>query len=346
MDIGVLRTKFKLAVHEANGQKYEDLFVRIMMHCEPGFQPVKPHGNIGDRGNDGWISASGRYFQCYAPEDLPANTEAAIAKLKKDFGTLKSYWETISPVREFCFVINDKFQGASPHIYQAVSALKIEHGLSNAEVLLSAQLEEKLFSQRNEVIADVVGALVLVHNAGNVIYNHLITQATQKLELVYWLNTSDNLIAGGIPGKLVDSFGEFTAIVFRTNMPGLDPELESAVHGLAVRIDALVNHFTHSEHSSFFNGMWSQDRSWKRIERTPSVYRQMDEASQSWRVDLFYLHRNLVHALNIFAACVRNSIAPGFFMGQSFVVNDSLGTYNGLQGYELIPNGFIELEGD
>lgn len=30
-------------------------------------------------------------------------------------------------------------------------------------------------------------------------------------------------------------------------------------------------------------------------------------------------------------------------MGQSFVVNDSLGTYNGLQPYELIPDGFIEI---
>jgi hypothetical protein len=341
---GVLKTKFKLAVHEANGQKYEDLFVRIMMQCEQDFKPVKPHGNIGDRGNDGWISTSGRYYQCYAPEDLPANTETAIAKLNKDFRTLKSYWDTISPVREFYFVVNDRYQGASPHIYQAVSALKTEHGLTIAEVFLSGQLEEKLFSQKNEVIADVLGALVLESNADNVIYKHLVTQAVQKLELVYWLNTSDNLIAGGIAAKLVDSFAEFTTIVFRTNMPGVKPELEGAIYGLAARIDALVNHFTHSEHSSLFgNRIWSQDRSWKKIQRTPSVYKQMDEASQKWREELFYLHRNLVHALNIFATCVRNSVAPGFFMGQSFVVNDSLGTYNGLQPYELIPDGFIEI---
>ncbi|WP_237858420.1 hypothetical protein [Pseudomonas sp. PGPR81] len=346
MDSGVLRTKFKLAVHEANGQKYEDLFVRIMMQCEPGFKPVKPHGNIGDRGNDGWTSASGRYYQCYAPEDLAGNTPAAIAKLRKDFETLKSYWDGISPVQEFYFVVNDKFQGASPHIYDAVSALKVEHGLLNAEVILSGELEMKLFSQQNEVIANVVGALVIESNAENVIYKHLVTQAVQKLELVYWLNTSDNLIAGGIPAKLVDSFGEFTTVVFRTNMPGLKPELENAIHGLAARIDALVSHFTHTEHSSLINGMWSQDKSWKKIQRTPTVYREMDEASQSWRTDLFILHRNLVHALNIFAACVRNSIASGFFMGQSFVVNDSLGIYNNLQGYELIPDGFIELGGD
>lgn len=43
------RNMFRLQIHESNGQKFEDLFTKIMGYMEPDFRAVKPHGNIGDR---------------------------------------------------------------------------------------------------------------------------------------------------------------------------------------------------------------------------------------------------------------------------------------------------------
>ena len=144
--LAMQRPKFKLLVHKADGQKYEDLFVKIITYSESGFKVVKPHGSLGDRGNDGWVSCNGRYYQCYASEALPSNTEKAIKKMKGDFATLKKYWERISPVKEFFFVLNDKFHGVPALIYTAIAELKASHGLRHAEVYVASQLEKKLFS--------------------------------------------------------------------------------------------------------------------------------------------------------------------------------------------------------
>lgn len=340
------RTKFKLLVHEADGQRYEDLFVKIMSYIDPGFKAVKPHGNIGDRGNDGWVSGGGQYYQCYAPEDLPSNTESAIAKMKHDFATLKGYWEKTSPVKEFFFVLNDKYHGAPPHIYTAVQELKVTHGLTHAEVYVASQLEAKLFSLPDDVIEHLLGALGNEKSAADTIYSHLLNQATERLHLRYWMNISDNLIAGGIEGKLIDDFSEFTTLVFRTDLPGTDVGLESALSELVKRVDALVEHFTGSNHAaqSPDQKWWYHDKSWKQIWRSQEVYQSMYAESDAWRIDLLKVHCNMVYALNLFFAEVRKRLHPGYFLGQKFVVNDSLGTYNKLKSYHYIPESFDEVE--
>lgn len=151
-----MRTAFKLLVHESQGQSYEDLFVKIMSYKDPEFKPVKAHGRVGDRGNDGWVANKGRYYQCYSPEFLAGNTRNALKKLNEDFERLKSFWGKISPIREFYFVINDKFMGVSPHIYDAVKQLECTHDLECAEVLLASQLENTLFTLDDDQIKHVL----------------------------------------------------------------------------------------------------------------------------------------------------------------------------------------------
>lgn len=338
------RTRFKLLVHEADGQRYEDLFVNIMSYSEPGFKAVKPHGNLGDRGNDGWVSGDGRYYQCYAPEDLPGNTEKAIDKMKQDFAKLKEYWEEISPVKEFFYVLNDKFNGAPAHIYKAVEALKKDHGLTHAEVYVASQLEAKLSTLSNDVIEYLVGSAD-IRSAADDIYSSLLDQATGMMHLLDWMHTSDNLIAGGIEKYVLDDFSAFTSLVFRMDLPGTDLPLESSISELVMRVDELVEHFTDSDHAMLTanHTWWCQDKAWKKIWRSPSVYQQMSDASDAWSSDLFRLHCNMVHALNLFSAEVRRRLLPSYMSGQKFVVNDSFGIYNQLQGCHILPESFRDV---
>ena len=82
------RKLFKLKVHEANGQAFEDMFVAIMTYAESDFQPIKPWGNIGDRKNDGYIKSKGVFFQVFSPEDITKTYVKVIQKLKNDFNGL------------------------------------------------------------------------------------------------------------------------------------------------------------------------------------------------------------------------------------------------------------------
>ncbi|WP_413493561.1 hypothetical protein [Shewanella baltica] len=134
-------TKFKLLIHESTGQKYEDLFVKIMGYSDDSFEPVKAYGNTGDRGNDGWCPEFGRYYQVYAPENVPRNNKESLTKLKNDFQKLKEYWSKISEIKEYYFVINDKFAGIPPHLTEAIKELEYENGLVKAKVMSAKDLE-------------------------------------------------------------------------------------------------------------------------------------------------------------------------------------------------------------
>ncbi|PTN50392.1 hypothetical protein DAI43_17175 [Achromobacter xylosoxidans] len=93
----------------------------------------------------------------YAPEELSVHTETAQKKVKDDFKKLKSYWETITPIRKFYFVLNDKFTGVSPHIWKTLSEIKSAETLEDAGVYDTATLERELFGLPNDQICSVLG---------------------------------------------------------------------------------------------------------------------------------------------------------------------------------------------
>ncbi|PWQ96783.1 hypothetical protein [Leucothrix arctica] len=152
-----LRERFRLKVYESDGTQYEILFNSIMRLAVDDFKSVKPHGNIGDRGNDGWVQSTGSYYQVYAPEELFKNTKNAILKVKRDFQVLKGYWDDISRINSFYYVLNDKFQGVSPHISQAVESLKKEYNLVTVGVFSNDDLERELFKLPNADICSLLG---------------------------------------------------------------------------------------------------------------------------------------------------------------------------------------------
>ncbi|MBD8790999.1 hypothetical protein IFR09_11480 [Pseudomonas syringae] len=342
-------TRFRLMVHEAEGQKYEDLFVKIMVFHDPSFKPVKAHGNIGDRGNDGWVASSGKYYQCYAPSELLNNNKAAINKLKGDFEKLKSYWDDIAQIKEFYFVVNDKFKGAPPHIYRTINEIKIKYKLDIAEILLASQLEQILFNLPDRQIKHIVGepAKNDHDHVLTTFYDYLIRKATEQLHLADWTRISENLIATGIDAHIIDSYSSFCGVINKTCMPGSNPILEESLIELSRRVESLVLHFTDSKHAFLSDDYkwWRQDMRWKKILIKDQVKLTMlYEADKKWVDTLFIIHANLVVALNQFADAVRKAIAPGYFMRQKFVISDSMGVYNNMVGCEFHPSDFVEID--
>jgi len=151
------RNMFRLRVHEAKGQAYEDLFVRVMQYADKSFSPVKASGRLGDRSNDGYSSKAGAYYQVYAPEDIGRKEDTAVKKLGSAFVALKDYWDTIAPVRQFFFVVNDRYAGVSPACSEALAEIVSKHRVERAELLLVHNLEDRLFELSDDVIMMIVG---------------------------------------------------------------------------------------------------------------------------------------------------------------------------------------------
>ncbi|MCZ5930298.1 hypothetical protein O5289_21295 [Klebsiella pneumoniae] len=338
---------FKLKVHESDGIEYQNLFSKVMSYYIPGFERVKPHGNIGDRGNDGWVCGVGVYYQVYAPEDLPSNEKKSLDKMKSDFKKLYDYWNTISTVREFYYVVNDKYKGIPPHLNSAISEIKNEHNLNKAMVIGATALEGFFITLSDEQKNYICGQSKRNQFSTE---RYLVERITKRMYLQDWNNISENLIANSMQTKVVDGFYEARQAVLATQMPDRLPNLDFSMIELAYHAYCLCEHITDINFTTNMNGFWKRDMSWKSVRMDQDKYHEKHDTYEHWRRELFRLHSNLVHALNLFSVEVRGALEPDFFFCSQFGINDSMGTYNRMIPMYFIPDRYYlnyrELFGD
>ncbi|HUH42001.1 MAG TPA: ABC-three component system protein [Sulfurimonas sp.] len=150
----ISRILFQKKIHEADGQKFEDLFSAIMNYKEPDFTQIKPWGNIGDRKNDGCILGKGIYFQVHAPEDVKKSYHEIIKKIQTDFSGLQSHWGNI---QEFYYVLNDKYKGVNADALQLLETIKQSNSLKECKFIRANDLENMLYSLDDDQIMAITG---------------------------------------------------------------------------------------------------------------------------------------------------------------------------------------------
>ncbi len=167
------RLMFKNKIVMSNGQAFEDLFVRIMQIHEPTFIPIKASGRKGDLGNDGFIPSKGIYFQVYAPEDLSMRQGEAIEKLQHDFVRLHSNWNRNTAIKEFYYVVNDKYKGAHPTLNAELVAIKNAYSVETNSV--HARNLEDIFIKMSEddMIEVLQGVIPIPENSEEIDYSVL-----------------------------------------------------------------------------------------------------------------------------------------------------------------------------
>lgn len=153
----IARVIFKNRVLSSHGQVFEDLFVRIMQASDKDFRPVKPQGREGDKKNDGFNKVKGQYYQVYSPEDTSDKEKESYKKLDSTFEELYNYWQPISPIKEFYWVYNDKFQtGVYPSIEKTLAEIEQKFKVK-ANPFLSKDLEDVFLSLPEHEIIEILG---------------------------------------------------------------------------------------------------------------------------------------------------------------------------------------------
>lgn len=150
---------FKLKIYQKEGFEFQNFFTEIMNKYDNEFRTIKTQGNLGDRKNDGYISSKGIYYQVYAPEQIDA--KEAIDKIEKDLEGLTNYWDNLCKVKEYNFVMNDKYKGAYPTINAKILEVGKKYNI-NAKLLLASQLENIFFQLKDEEIIEILGNIINV----------------------------------------------------------------------------------------------------------------------------------------------------------------------------------------
>lgn len=154
-----VRLQFRVQMLQSEGQAFEDLFTKVMQCHNPNFRPVKPQGKIGDRKNDGFDKENGLYYQVYAPQNLKNNHRSGLKKLQDDFKGLYEFWQEISPIKQFYFVLNDKYKGAYPEIEKELSLIETNNTGIKCAPLLCKDIEDIFLGLKDSDIMDIVGCI-------------------------------------------------------------------------------------------------------------------------------------------------------------------------------------------
>lgn len=155
-EITLARIFFENKIRRSDGNTFEDLFTQIMYYAEPDFEQIKPWGKIGDRKNDGFIRSKGIFYQVFAPEDISKSYIYTINKLKEDFAGLISQWD---PVKEFYFVVNDKYKGVNADANKTIENIVKNYSLVKGKILTAKDLETIVFGLADDLITRIVGFL-------------------------------------------------------------------------------------------------------------------------------------------------------------------------------------------
>ncbi|WP_053075006.1 ABC-three component system protein [Ornithinibacillus californiensis] len=157
----IIRMRFKLVIHESDGQAFENLFTKIMRKSNKNFELVKAYGNVGDMKNDGFDKQTGTYYQVFGPEDSSKKKTIndAVSKLRSDFEGLKKQWDSICPIKHFYFVVNDKYKGTPAPLIQEMIKLDNENKEIECKLFSAADLEDVLMNLQLEDVYDVIGFL-------------------------------------------------------------------------------------------------------------------------------------------------------------------------------------------
>ena len=154
LDKNYLSLQFKIKVLLKDGTEFQSFFEEIMEKAYSDFQKIRPYGNKGDGGNDGYRKELGIYYQVYAPNTPKVNEAKAAKKLREDFLKLQNEWNEISNIKEYYFVYNDKYDGSVQLVEQAKTDLEKNNPGIKFKSLLAKDLEE-IFFQLEE--PDILG---------------------------------------------------------------------------------------------------------------------------------------------------------------------------------------------
>lgn len=146
IDKNYLSLQFRLAVLQKDSTGFQTFFENIANKAFSGFTIIHPYGKKGDGGNDGYVKDTGTYYQAYSPINPEEKDADAAKKFKKDFDKLKSAWSSISEVKTYNFVFNDKYRGSNIELESALSELEKENPGVKFFIFTADELEKAFLS--------------------------------------------------------------------------------------------------------------------------------------------------------------------------------------------------------
>lgn len=160
------RIALELRLRQCHGDAFQDFFSIVMGHLHgDDFVRVRPFGQLGDKGCDGYLVSTGQVFQCYGAMNGETHQVARLTKkMKDDFATAKTKLDGI--MQEWHMVLN-LVDGLPIEAVQALVELRAANPNIKFGFISKEGLEERVFTLGAERIALLLGPAATPADAKN-----------------------------------------------------------------------------------------------------------------------------------------------------------------------------------
>ena len=189
---------FKAKILEKDAYEFQNFFTKIMSKYDPDFTPIKPQGRIGDRKNDGYNPKTGVYYQVYAPERI--DSKDAIEKIEKDIEGLYEYWNSKCPIKEYCFVMNDKYKGVYPEIESKILEIENEYNI-DAKLILAKDIENMFMELDFEKMIEIIG-MITINDISKISFADLNSIIEYIINMPYNKEIENNILPAEMENKI------------------------------------------------------------------------------------------------------------------------------------------------
>lgn len=319
-------TELELIFYKLDGLFFQDFFNELMIYDTQGFCPVRQKL---DGGNDGFVPATGTYYQVYAPESVTSATiNTALSKLIDDFEKLADKWHYLIKIQEYIFVLNDKLKGVDKKIIERVYKLGIDHKIKT-QVLTALNLKNTFYNLSIEKQGRLI-AKYSISRASRSAVKVAADLISSKLPIDLWKSIDEEIPFFALDETYLSLLSEIRSTLFSINFSNADNHITG---NLIKSITTFVNLF-YTDNTTEKNGERVWDNSWKKIFPHPKA-KEFDAALIKWHEDIFLATEELCAALNAFASLVRQHELPDFLDHRSYTITRLVDT---------VKNEFIEYQ--
>ena len=323
----IYSTELELIFHKYDGLAFQFFFNELMALAVKDFCPVRQRN---DGGNDGFVKSTGTFYQVYAPESVTSSTiKVASSKMIDDFDKLATNWHYRIKLKEYVFVINDKFKGSESELIRRITQLEDDRGLKT-RILTAFDLVSIFHSNLTNKQKEL---LISRHSIGSASDSALKVAAkivSKRLSLEKWKQIDEQLSFSSMYESDLNILLQISSTLFSMDF---NVNESTIINELINSIKNLVNLF-YVKNTKERHGEREWDNSWKRINNNPKANYYIEER-EKWESQINSNTIQLCKILNVFAKFVRQNQIPDFLEYRNYTIvrrkSDTLNEYVEIQ---------------
>lgn len=311
------RNELEFIFNKLHGINFQYFFNDLMVAINPDFIPIRQRN---DGGNDGFI-LNGTYYQVYAPENVTADTiRKGTVKIVDDFNKLIKNWNETYELKEYIFVINDKYSDVDPNLIKKMkeSILYSQECLNiKFRVYTSRKLESLFCNELNEkekkrlisnYLSSYTRKMTDIEMVAAIISN--------KLDTYIWKEIDEDLSYCSLSLIHEKLLNEVACDIFDIRLD--DNEDINIVNDIVDSIKDLINIFN-CEFTYTFRDEKKWDNRWKRINNNPKA-QYYDEQIRIWEKQVYTCTVKLAASLNSFSNYIRDNYNMDYQNYRQYVI--------------------------